>query len=100
MTRGFSDRDTVWYVCCYLDVQYVYASIGDTDVAKRGCFWLGVDRWGHRSSKGVEYDILAQGLIRLIECSYHQGIPCFLEAQREKTLGLSVLAWSNFMMGD
>jgi hypothetical protein len=48
----------------------------------------------------VEYDILAQDLIGLIECSYHQGIPCFLEAQREKTLGLSVLAWSNFMMGD
>jgi hypothetical protein len=42
-----------------------------TYVAKRGCSWLGVDRWGHRSSKGVDCDILAQGLIGLIEYSYH-----------------------------
>jgi hypothetical protein len=29
----------------------------------------------------VDYDILAQGLIGLIEYSYHQGIPSFPEAQ-------------------
>jgi hypothetical protein len=31
--------------------------------------------------KGLNCDILAQSLIRLIEYSYHQGIPSFLEAQ-------------------
>jgi hypothetical protein len=30
--------------------------------------------------RGVDYDILTQGLIGLIEYSYHQGIPSFLEA--------------------
>jgi hypothetical protein len=30
--------------------------------------------------RGVDCDILAQGLIGLIEYSYHQGIPSFLEA--------------------
>jgi hypothetical protein len=30
--------------------------------------------------KGVDCDILAQGLIGLIEYSYHQSIPSFLEA--------------------
>jgi hypothetical protein len=29
----------------------------------------------------VDCDILAQGLIGLIEYSYHQGIPSFLKAQ-------------------
>jgi hypothetical protein len=36
MTHGSSRRDTVWYICCYLDVRYAYASTGHTDVAKRG----------------------------------------------------------------
>jgi hypothetical protein len=58
----------------------VYASTGRTDVVKRGRSWLEVDRRGRRSSKGVDCDILAQGLIGLIEYSYHQGIPSFLEA--------------------
>jgi hypothetical protein len=35
---------------------------------------------GRRSSKGIDCDILAQGLIGLIEYSYHQDIPSFLEA--------------------
>jgi hypothetical protein len=39
-----------------------------------GCYNLG-------SSKFFCCDILAQGLIGLIEYSYHQGIPSFLEAQ-------------------
>jgi hypothetical protein len=30
--------------------------------------------------RGVDCNILAQGLIRLIEYSYHQGIPSFPEA--------------------
>jgi hypothetical protein len=36
--------------------------------------WLGVDRRGRRSSKRVDCDILTQGLIGLIEYSYHQGV--------------------------
>jgi hypothetical protein len=47
------------------------------NVAKRGRSWLEVDQQGRRSSKGVDCDILAQGLIGLIEYSYHQGIPFF-----------------------
>jgi hypothetical protein len=45
---------------------------------------VGLLRW-------VDCDILAQGLIGLIEYSYHQGIASFLEAQLKRTLGLSVL---------
>jgi hypothetical protein len=40
--------------------------------------------------RGVDYDILAQGLIGLIEYSYHQDIPSFLETQLQRTPGLSV----------
>jgi hypothetical protein len=61
------------------------------DVAKRGHSWLEVDRRGRLSSKGVNCDILAQGLIGLIEYSYHQGIPSFPEAQLQINLGLRVL---------
>jgi hypothetical protein len=41
--------------------------------------------------RGVDCDILAQGLIGLIEYLYHQGIPSFLEAHLQRTLGLSML---------
>jgi hypothetical protein len=41
--------------------------------------------------RGEDCDILTQGLIGLIEYSYHQGIPSFLEAHLQRTLGLSVL---------
>jgi hypothetical protein len=50
-------------------------------VAKRGRSWLRLDRRGRRSSKGVDFDIVAQGLIGLIEYPDHQGIPSFLEVQ-------------------
>jgi hypothetical protein len=43
--------------------------------------------------------ILTQGLIRLIEYSYHQGIPSFLKAQLKRTLGLSVLSPEQFQDG-
>jgi hypothetical protein len=36
-------------------------------------------------------DILTQGLIGLIEYSYHQGIPSFLEVHLQRTPGLSML---------
>jgi hypothetical protein len=52
MTHGSSGRDTIWYVCCYLNVRYVYASTGCTYVVKGGRSWLGVDQRGHQSSKG------------------------------------------------
>jgi hypothetical protein len=56
-----------------------------TDVAKRGGTWLGVDRRERRSSKEedcdiltqMDCDILAQGLIELIEYSYQQGTSSF-----------------------
>jgi hypothetical protein len=52
-----------------------YDDTGHTDMAKRGGSWIGVDRQRRRSSKGVvcdipasgDGDILAQGLIELIE---------------------------------
>jgi hypothetical protein len=36
MMHGPVVRDTVWYVCNYLNTQYVYANTRCTDVAKRG----------------------------------------------------------------
>jgi hypothetical protein len=44
----------------------------------------------------VDYDILTQGLIRLIEYTYRHGIPSFLEAHLQRTLGLSVLGLEQF----
>ena len=38
-----------------------YDDTRHTDVAKRGGSWIGVDRQGRRSSKGVDCDILALG---------------------------------------
>jgi hypothetical protein len=50
------------------------------------------------NGKEMEFrcDILSQGLIGLIEYSYHQGIPSFLEAHLQRTLGLSVLGMDQF----
>jgi hypothetical protein len=45
--------------------------------------------------RGGDCDILTQGLIGLIEYSYHQGTP-FLEAHLQRTLGLSVLGSEQF----
>jgi hypothetical protein len=68
-------------------------------MVKRGLSRLEVDRQGRRSSKGVDCDILAQGLIELIEYSYHQGIPSFPKAQLKRTLRLSVLDLEQFQDG-
>jgi hypothetical protein len=46
--------------------------------------------------RGVDYDILTQGLIGLIEYSYYQGISSFAEAQLKRTLSLSVLGLEQF----
>jgi hypothetical protein len=45
-------------------------------------------------------DILAQGLIELIEYSYQQGASSFLEAYLERTSRLSVLGLEQFGMRD
>jgi hypothetical protein len=47
-----------------------YDDTRHTNVAKRGGSWFGVDRRRRWSSKGVNCDILVQGLIELIEYSY------------------------------
>jgi hypothetical protein len=46
--------------------------------------------------RGVDCDILAQGLIGLIEYSYHQVIPSFSEAYLQRTPALSVLGPEQF----
>jgi hypothetical protein len=51
--------------------------------------------WG-----GSPCDILTQGLIELIEYSYHQGIPSFPEAHLQRTLWLSMLGPKQFQDGD
>jgi hypothetical protein len=40
-----------------------YDDTRHTYVAKRGVSWTGVDRRGRRSSKGVDCDILAPGMV-------------------------------------
>jgi hypothetical protein len=45
-------------------------------------------------------DILAQGLIELIEYSYQQGASSFLEAYLERTSKLSMLGLEQFGMED
>jgi hypothetical protein len=44
----------------------------------------------------VDCDILTQDLIGLIQYSYHQGIPSFLKAHLQRTLGLSMLGLEQF----
>jgi hypothetical protein len=47
--------------------------------------------------RGVDCDILTQGLIGFIEYSYHQGIPSFLKAQLKRALDVRYAA--NWMYG-
>jgi hypothetical protein len=49
------------------------------------------DKLAHVVHVGDECDILAQGLIELIEYSYQQDASSFSEAFLERTSGLSVL---------
>jgi hypothetical protein len=53
-------------------------------VAKRGRSWLEVDRWGHRSSKGVDCDILTQSLIELIRKLIPSSYAFFFESPISK----------------
>jgi hypothetical protein len=75
-----------------------YNDTRHTNMANTGGSWLRVDRQGRRSSKGVDCDILAQGLIGLIEYSYQQGTS-FLEAYLKRTSRLSVLGSEQFWDG-
>jgi hypothetical protein len=58
----------------------VYVSTECTDVVKGGCSWLGLTDGDFNLLWGVNCDIMSQGLIGLIEYSYHQDIPSFWEA--------------------
>jgi hypothetical protein len=49
--------------------------------------------------RGVDCDIMTQSLIGLIEYSYHQGIPSFLEAHMQRNLGLNVFGPEQFLDG-
>jgi hypothetical protein len=40
-----------------------YDDTRDIDMANRGGSWIGVDRRGRRSSKGLDCDILAPGMV-------------------------------------
>jgi hypothetical protein len=57
-------------------------------VAKRGCSWLGLTDGDVGLLRGVDCDILAQGLILLIEYLYHQGIPSFSGSPTAKNSGV------------
>jgi hypothetical protein len=48
----------------------------------------------------MDGDILVQGLIKLIDYLYQQGVSSFLEAYLERTSKLSVLGLDQFRMGD
>jgi hypothetical protein len=50
--------------------------------------------------RGVNCDILAQGLIELIEYPYLQGSSSFSEVYLERTSKLSVLGLEQFRMSD
>jgi hypothetical protein len=69
---------------------------GRTNMTKKGRSWLGADRRGRWSSKGVNCDILTQGFIGLIEYSYHQGIHYFSKVHLQRTPGLNVFGPEQF----
>jgi hypothetical protein len=49
--------------------------------------------------RGMDCDIPVQGLIGLIEYSYHKGISSFPKANLQRTLGLSALGPEQFQDG-
>jgi hypothetical protein len=65
----------------------MYVSTGRIDVARGVVPDLGLTDEDVSLLRGVNCDILTQGLIGLIEYSYHQDIPSFPEAQLKRTLG-------------
>jgi hypothetical protein len=52
-----------------------------------------------RLEGGGGCDILTQGLIGLIENSYHEGIPSFLDAHLQRTSWLSMFGPEQFQDG-
>jgi hypothetical protein len=84
-----------------------YDDTRHTDVVKRGGSWIGVDRRGRRSSKGVDCDILAHGMgcpgpriNRINRVIISKVASSFSEAYLERTSKLSVLGLEQFGMGD
>jgi hypothetical protein len=56
-----------------------------------GCFWLGVDRQGRQSSKGVDYNIMTQCLIGFDRILIPSRYTFFSEAHLQRTSELSML---------
>jgi hypothetical protein len=65
----------------------VYASTGCTDVDKGDVPGLRLTDEDIGLLTGVDCDILTQGLIGLIEYSYHQGIPFFQKSAYKELRG-------------
>jgi hypothetical protein len=76
----------------------VYASTGHTDVAKMGCFWLGIDRRGIDLLRGVDCDILAQSLIGLIRILILPMYTFFSGSSTAKNFGVKH-AWPGAISG-
>jgi hypothetical protein len=77
------------------------------DVAKRGGSWIGLTDEDVDLLRGwiviswpLGWDILAQGLIELIEYSYQQDASSFSKAYLKRTSKLSVFGLEQFGMGD
>jgi hypothetical protein len=77
-----------------------YDDTRHTDVAKREVSGLGLTDEDVNLLRGVDCDILAQGLIKLIKYPYQQDASCFSEAYLERTSKLSMLGLEQFGMGD
>jgi hypothetical protein len=95
LSAGASDDGGgVSLVACTLSDNDVLAKSGDVGVIGVG-LRVGVGA----TTAVVGCDILTQGLIGLIEYSYHQGVPYFLESHLQGTPGLSVLGSEQFQNG-
>jgi hypothetical protein len=76
----------------------MYASTGRTDVAKRERSWLGVDRRGCQSSKGVDCDILAQVFNRIDRILIPQKYTIFSRSPTAKNSRVKH-AWPGAILG-
>jgi hypothetical protein len=87
MTHGFSGRDMIWYVYAANWTYDTHIPVLNVWTWPRGDIPSLVSTNEDVSFlRGVDCDILTQGLIGFIEYSYHQCIPSFPEAQLKRTL--------------
>jgi hypothetical protein len=63
---------------------------------QEGTFLAWIDQQGCRSSKGVDYDILAQGINRIDRILIPSKYTFFSEAQLQRTLELSMFGTEQF----